>query len=318
MNKFLEFLQKKRYVIIWTVCYVVAMWAILQFMFNFNMFSAAQWNVLMHAQLRGFAGFVFGLLILAAVPLYVATTAIIIRTGKPLIPVKIPKFMTPVPIQEDNKKEDVPQTTPQVEETDKKIVPTELKAAFERARVHVGAAPKSVFDIGNVITNRPQANETQSVPELQPSDALPLPNDFDVSVDEVPSFTPVFSDMDFEVEDTDGGGVRPSGVGGAVGDFLTGNGVDFNMDGDVILTARDAIAVHDDPDFWVADDDTWFANGNQKPSPIANVLDVAAAHGVRSVLYLGATNIMDLDARRAAWESMGVTVITDLNDLLAG
>ena len=205
MNKFLEFLQKKRYVIIWTVCYVVAMWAILQFMFNFNMFSAAQWNVLMHAQLRGFAGFVFGLLILAAVPLYVATTAIIIRTGKPLIPVKIPKFMTPVPIQEDNKKEDVPQTTPQVEETDKKIVPTELKAAFERARVHVGAAPKSVFDIGNVITNRPQANETQSVPELQPSDALPLPNDFDVSVDEVPSFTPVFSDMDFEVEDTDGG-----------------------------------------------------------------------------------------------------------------
>ena len=199
MNKFLEFLQKKRYAIIWTGCYVVAMWAILQFMFNFNMFSAAQWNVLMHAQLRGFAGFVFGLLILAAVPLYVATTAIIIRTGKPLIPVKIPKFMTPVPIQEDNKKEDVPQTTPQVEETDKKIVPTELKAAFERARVHVGAAPKSVFDIGNVITNRPQANETQSVPELQPSDALPLPNDFDVSVDEVPSFTPVFSDMDFEV-----------------------------------------------------------------------------------------------------------------------
>lgn len=321
MKKIFKFLQKNKYAIVWTGCYVAIMWAILKFMFNFDMFSVAQWNVLVHAQLHGFPGFVFGILILAALPLYIATTMVVVRTGKPLIKLSVPKFMTPVAIDDGKKKDDAaPVVKTEPKPDDKKIIPTELQAAFDRARVHGGAAaPKSVFDIGNMMTQKSEHTDDNSVPELQPSDALPLPNDFDLSVgDAVPSFTPVFSDMDFEVEDTDDDVMRTHGVGGAVGDFLTDNGVNFNMDGDVVLTARDAIAVHNDPDFWVADDDAWFANGNQKTSPIANVLDVAAAHGLRPVLYLGATNIMDLDARRAAWKSMGVTVITDLNDLLTG
>ena len=105
MKRILDFCQRHKYAIIWTACYAVVMWSILFWLFNFNMFSATQWRILAHAELRGFPGFVFGILILAAVPMYIATTSIVIRTKKPLFKIPLPKFMTPVPI-------DAPTTAP--------------------------------------------------------------------------------------------------------------------------------------------------------------------------------------------------------------
>ena len=84
MKKIADFFKAHRYVIIWTLCYIFAMKFILGALFNFNMFSQNAWIQLAHSHLHGFGGFVFGLMVLAAVPMYAATTAIIIRTKKPL------------------------------------------------------------------------------------------------------------------------------------------------------------------------------------------------------------------------------------------
>ena len=84
-----NFYNSNKYAILWTVGYVIATWAIMRYMFNFNIFSAYRWHQLMHAHLHGFAGFVFGILILAMVPLYVATTIVIARTKSPLFNLKL-------------------------------------------------------------------------------------------------------------------------------------------------------------------------------------------------------------------------------------
>ena len=89
----MNFYKSNKYVILWTVAYFVATWAIMRFMFNFNIFSALRWHQLMHAHLHGFAGMVFGILILAAVPMYIATTIVIARTKTPLFTITIPEFI---------------------------------------------------------------------------------------------------------------------------------------------------------------------------------------------------------------------------------
>ena len=92
-DKILNFFKNYKYVTIWTLCYIFVMWFILLFMFNFNMFVWQNWIKLFHAHLKGFPGFVFGILILAAIPMYIATTSIIIRTKKPLFVPKTPKWL---------------------------------------------------------------------------------------------------------------------------------------------------------------------------------------------------------------------------------
>ncbi len=86
-------------------------------------------------------------------------------------------------------------------------------------------------------------------------------------------------------------------------------------DGEFIICDEYLIATHTDTDFWIADDIDWFAGGQQRPSPVAAVIARAAELKMKPVLYLGATNILDLDARITAWESDGVRVIKDLAEL---
>ena len=90
-----DFYNSNKYAIWWTAGYVAACWAIMRYMFNFNIFSATRWNQLWHAHLYGFAGFVFGILILAMIPLYIATTIVIARTRAPLFnfKLKIPEWI---------------------------------------------------------------------------------------------------------------------------------------------------------------------------------------------------------------------------------
>ena len=98
---------------------------------------------------------------------------------------------------------------------------------------------------------------------------------------------------------------------------LKGGGVYSLQEGqnDIVITDKYAIATHDDKDFWIADDETWFAAGTARPSPVAAAKNAAAAHGLRPVLYLAQSNIMDLDARRDAWRADGVLVISDPSEL---
>lgn len=315
MKKVTEFCKKNKYAIVWTACYIMVMWAVLFWMFNFNMFNAAQWQILMHAELRGFPGFVFGILILAAIPLYIATTSIIVRTKKPLFTIPFPKIKIPKKTQ--------PQAVPAAQSTatkqnpaptePEKAIPSEMRAMFNRARTNGTIFQKSVFDPS--ITT-PAPTQTVAAPELESAPELPLPSNFDTpTTDTVPSFTPVFSDINFDEpqQPTPSDTITDENI--PVAEYLFAQQTEFISENGVILTARDAIATHNDPDFWIADNETWFASGKQKPSPADTVLSVGTAHGLRPVLYLAQTNILDLDARRAKWESDGITVITNLDEL---
>ena len=327
MTKLIDLLNKHKYSFIWTFCYVFFMWAILKWMFNFNIFVLNNWLSLTHVHLHGFPGFVFGILLLSAIPIYIATTSIIIRTKKPLFMPKLPKFMQPVlkeeadnkPLEQAEHIENEPAVTP--DEKAKKIIPTELRAAFIRARAHIGPAPKSNFDITNVTEQKIPANKEEKV-ELHSAGDLPIPTDFeDSSFDS--DFTPVFSEINFDDDETGNTDTKEQpnknntydNELNPLTDYLTSQGMQFKIENGLVFTNKDVISVHNDPDFWIADEETWFAAGKQKPSPIQAILTKSAEQNLHPVLYLGQTNILDLDSNCVKWSESGIKVITDLNEL---
>ena len=89
MKKILDFIKSSILVAKWTIWYFFVLWLILQFVFKFNPFSAHYWWKFFHATLHGFPGFVFGLLIYTAIPIYLATTAIIYRKKELIIKIAL-------------------------------------------------------------------------------------------------------------------------------------------------------------------------------------------------------------------------------------
>ena len=61
--------------------------------------------------------------------------------------------------------------------------------------------------------------------------------------------------------------------------------------------------------------DTWFATGKQKDSPIPELIDLAKQNELTPVLYLHSKNIMNIDTVIKNFESLGITVIQDLDEL---
>ncbi len=349
-NKIKDFYNSNRYAIIWTACYVFATWAIMRYMFNFNIFSAHRWHQLFHAHLYGFAGFVFGILILAMVPLYIATTIVITRTKAPLFNFKItiPSFIktyiknaftqTPMPDTEpatttgtntpptpdsapttdadSTQTTDTPAIAPIPDE-----VPAEMRVAYARARDNISHPQKTAFDLAHMTQHSAQTAQTES---LADDTDIPIPMDFDISdTENIIGDAPVFTDIDFDSNDETDNDTEPttSDVRSVTDDndivikYLTAKSVPYTIDGDVVITDKFAIASHTDSDFWVAENESWFATGKIRLSPIESVSAVATVNNVQPVLYLGANNIMDIDELRAKWESNGVRVIDKLDDL---
>lgn len=334
MNKILDFFKTNKYALIWTACYITLMWGILLGLFNFDIFSKAQWIRLLHAELRGFPGFVFGLLMLAALPLYVATTAIIIRTKKPLFTIPLPKFLQPV-AEEKKELEAEPEKKEEHEEekdTFPQGLPAELRAPFLRARSTINRSfIKSNFDISNV-TELQQKNEEpvkETIAATQAAGELPLPTDFNFESENlseedfsegnfsVPNFTPVFQDINFDEEEPTKKAPNESApnIQDDLINILIKQGQEVNIDDDLIITQNIVIAIHNDSDFWIADNEDWFAAGKRKTSPIKKLLERTSVNKQVPVLYLAETNIMDLETRCAEWESQGIKIIKNLSDL---
>jgi len=349
MNKIIDFFKSNKYAVIWTACYIAVMWSILQGMFNFNMFSIAYWNRLIHAELHGFAGFVFGILILAALPIYIATTTIIVRTKAPLFKIPLPAFLArlkakpapaPAPVDDDNTADSTPTDAPIPDAPPlPDHLPRELRGPFLRARGHACPPPVSAFNAD--ITSH-AAPAVVPVPEMVPTGGatatpsattdditdFPLPTDFDLG-DTTPDAgvpgenfvnvpAPVFTEINFDdpSDETPPDASTDTTPDLDTMEFLTTRGDKIiSATNDMIITDKLVIAIHDDPDFWIADDNDWFAAGKQKSSPTARLTATVGERGARPVLYLKKTNIMELDAHRAKWESDGITVITDLNQL---
>ena len=285
----------------------------------------------MHAHLHGFGGFVFGILILAAVPLYVATTTIIARTKKPLFEIPVPGFIKsafappppppsePESTPEQKKEEPTPETFPDG-------MPTELRGAFIRARRGGGLRPQiSAFDNSHMINTaqpmpEPVAANTPNSITTDTADDFPLPTDFDftdvdtsaTNIATIPSFTEInFDDAPADTTPAPAPTIENQNAISPILEQLPG----AKIDGDFIIYQDMIIAVHDDPDFWIADDVDWFASGKQRPSPTTAIQQRATDTGLKPVLYLAQTNILDIEERVAAWESSGIRVIKDLKDL---
>ncbi|GHT57627.1 hypothetical protein FACS18945_2390 [Bacteroidia bacterium] len=125
---------------------------------------------------------------------------------------------------------------------------------------------------------------------------------------------PTFNDINFTKP------VREVGSSfGELEKYLRNAGYAIEHETDIIVakngTKNFAIAVHDDRDTWVADDQTWFAAGKQKDSPVKLAMAASEKNNAIPVLYLAAKNIMDLDKWRAKWKSEGVKVIEILSEL---
>lgn len=333
----LSFIKSHRYAVIWTIAYTCAMWAILYYLFNFDMFNGAQWHRLMRAQLRGFGGFVFGLLILSAIPLYVATTTLIIRTKKPLI--TIPKIKIKHATKSEQSKPD--SATSEKTEPKKTIetipneAPLEMRTSFLRAQNNLNRTiiekPEPVLEripihtYATNDTNTQNTNTHQTIPQIEDfeTDTFPLPTDFDIDIpsnDSAPIFSdaPVFSDINFDSPAEKQDDTQPSTTifnNDEIKAHLDKNNIEYTDQENIIQTTTHAIISHTDTDFWVSDTDTWFATGKSIPSPIKLVKQYADKHHLNAVLYLSATNILDLETNIKEWESNGITVITDINEI---
>lgn len=312
MKNIYKILQNKRYFITWTICYIFVLWAILYFLFNFSIFNLSQWNRLIHAQLTGFAGFVFGLLILAAGPLYVATSVLIIKKNKPLITIpvpKIPQIIKKPEIKPEPKQDTTPDTTQPAPAPDRDL-PLEIKPMFARAKLH----PLNITIKKSPETPTPDANTH--------IDTIPLPNDFDISFDDTDYDTdddinneasPVFTTLNFDDDESENELI--CNINKKLLNHLDDKSVSYTTHDDIVITPDMAIITHDDADFWVTDNDNWFATGKTKTSPIQTVKSIAEQHNVKPVIYLAEQNIMDIDTLIPQWESDGITVITNLTEL---
>ena len=304
MKKVLQILQGHKHFIIWTICYIFVLWAILHYIFGFCIFNLAHWHRVAHSQLRGFVGFVFGAVILAAPLIYISTSALIIRNKKPLITIPLPKL--PKIWNTKQPEAPAPETTETTETTEKTQddtpeldthIPPEIRAAFIRAKNHP-------LDI---TINQPESDTAEDTVNTDNTE-LPLPPDFDITFDSdqnsdnVPTFT------DFNFDDT------PDSTSD-ITEYLHNKNIEFEIIDDIIVTKTHAIATHEDSDFWVTDNENWFASGKTKPSPILSVKTIAEQHNIKPILYLAETNIMDIETLIPQWESDGITVITDISDL---
>jgi len=84
MKNIKDFLKTYKYSVTWTLSYIAIIYLILFLLFGFDLFSLSNWSTLLNSRLHGFAGFAFGSLLFAIIPLYIATMNIIIKTKKPL------------------------------------------------------------------------------------------------------------------------------------------------------------------------------------------------------------------------------------------
>jgi len=321
MSTITDFIKKCKAPILWTIGYMGILWLIYQYLFNFDIFNIRHWIYVSRIHLRGFGGFAFCMLTFAAIPLYFASTAIVIRNQKPLFTIPTPKFLSklftkPAPEPEKEPEPESMADTPTNEEIDK--FPAEMRAAFMRAR----ARPSRV--------NTPICSACSVNPNVYPTDTLdnsneelPIPPDFDIPESDTPftttapskSAAPVFQDINLYEDEPDNTPPAPD-VNNPVTEYLTKTNRKFTvLPNDIIVTDDAVIAVHNDNDFWIMDEPIWFASGKTRTSPIDALCDTAKQNNVTPILYLGATNIMQFNEKCTEWESRGIRIVKDTADL---
>ena len=316
MKKVLDFLKANFIIAKWTFWYFLVTWLILWYVFKFDMFSRVYWWKFFHAHLRGFVGFVFGALVYSMIPIYIATVSVIYRTKKPIIQIplidKISEYIkskleknapAAEPVAEEENKEET--ITPEFEYPSD--MPREMRAVFKRTKERMTLLGKT----GTTTVYQPKQQDTKTnEPENK---SFPIPTDFDIgdslnteSGENIPTFTEINFDEPSKPSEPDNTMIK----------YLKDNNIDFEIHNDFILTNKHLIYVHSDPDFWITDEDNWFAAGKQIDSPVPTMLETTKDENITPVIYFESTNIMDFEGTVETLKSQGITVITKPDELV--
>ncbi|MBR5904417.1 MAG: hypothetical protein IKZ49_02675 [Alphaproteobacteria bacterium] len=329
MQKIKEFFKTNIELVKWTIEYFFILWLILQYIFNFDAFSANHWWKFFHASFHGFAGFVFATLMYTAIPIYIATSINVYKNKASLI--KIPfidkifefiktKFSKPAPVADEEEKKETEET-----ESEENIFPSdmppELKVPYMRAKHHQSL-------MGAVSVYNKTDNDTKPKPtnnEPTPED-FPIPTDFDLPFDNddqnsANDFSlnmnedlsiPQFKDINFDDELTS---KEENKLENFTTKYFDAKHINYEIIDEFVCSDKNLIYEHSDEDFWIMDDDTWFAAGKQKESPIQKLLTLSKDTPFIPTIYLRSQNIMDIDETIKKFESMGIRVVKNLEEL---
>jgi hypothetical protein len=280
-----------KHFLIWTGWYFVASYLIFLFIFGFSILNLSDWAKIPRISLHGFGGMAFGAALIAWIPIWLAGLAAISKTGASIF-----SFA---------KKNEVPEDSSESEAQQKPEIiypaglPEEMHVPYSRLKY--GMLSRGAMECHTVQKKPDAALSADCSPAVENELSTSLPDSFDFDTSEE-------SDMPKFREITFGSSEPPLDP-----QFLSRQPDDIKIE--TRGNKKFAVATHDDSDFWIADDENWFANGKQKPSPVAAAINAARAAGAAPVLYLASENIMDLDALREKWGEDGVLVIKDLSEL---
>jgi len=323
MKKVLEFLKSNMIVIKWSVWYFFILWAILKFIFRFDIFSYRHWWIFFHATLHGFGGFVFGALIYAAIPLYIATSIITYHKQELIIPIPFANTLSKIISKIFPKKQETAAPVPEEPQEDIKLdeitepeypadLPPELRIPFKRAKNRMpltGAV--SVYNRTNNSSSATNSIPQQNIENEQAS--IPIPMDFDITDDisqDTNDSVPTFTDINFDTPIA-----TEQELTNNTTKYLRDKNIEYETYHDFVATTKFVIYEHSDTDFWILDGDSWFAAGKQKDSPIQELIDLAKQNELIPVLYLASQNIMDIENTISKFESSGIRVIKSLDEL---
>lgn len=303
MKNIIKSLQIYKQAMIWSLFYITSVFLILFLLFDFNILSKIDWTILINSRLQNFSGFVFGVLLLSIVPLYFATIYLIVKNKKTIFKIFETKKETKIENDEIDTEIKTENDTPQIPEH----IPIELHGAFLRIKRN-SVNNFSTFELKDL----PNEN---TVSENTNLDNIPLPDNFDLTESEFDpdSFDfPKFKEINFDDDK------RKPNENSEIIKLMMENNIDINIIDDEIIVYKDmSIISHTDSDFWIADNENWFANGKQKKSPIESVLNISNKHGYIPVIYLGNDNIMNIEEKIEDWKSKGIKIINNLDELFA-
>ena len=253
------------------------------------------------------------------IPIYIATTITVYRKKEMIINIPIidklcgfiKTVLTKIFVKSDQveKSESEPELEPiinnsnAIEFPDK--LPNEMRVPFTRVKQRNALlGTKLPFDYQQKLAEH-NAEAQESVAE-----SFPIPMDFDLSDtnNETNENIPTFKDLDFDTPE-------PPKQSNTVTKYFDEHKIIYDFYDDFILTKKHLIYVHSDTDFWIFDDDSWFAPGKQIDSPVSTMIELSHDNGLTPVIYFESTNIMDFDNIVKELTNKGIKVVTKLKDL---
>lgn len=319
MEKIKDFFKTNVIVAKWIFCYFVGLWCILYFLFGFNMLSNQHWYKFFHATgFHGFSGFAFQIILYTSLPIFIATTLSVYRSKEPIINIPLDKVKEIINKLKPTKSETPAEETTESEEENESVnvypedLPHELRVPFIRVKNRMSMnGPVSIYN------KKTQDNAKTSTPETIPENdnAFPIPTDFDIADDTTEdtfdlNTMPNFHDIDFDTPI-----MTEKQLENKTTKYLDDKKIEYETNKNFVATDTYLIYEHNDGDFWIMDEDSWFASGKQIDSPVAELLQTSKQNNLIPIMYLESLNIMDLENTISSFEDKGIRVIKSLDEI---